>query len=536
MRLAVALWTLVAAAILGSWWWLGRAVPMPASPFAAAEKLHCVSYTPFRDGQTPLDASTRIDPAAIEDDFARLALVTDCVRTYSTDLGLDRVAEIAGRHDLTVIQGLWLGREPERNRREIETVVGLARQYPTVIRAIIVGNEVLLRGELSATAIAAIVRRVKQEVAVPVTYADVWEFWLRNRELADAVDFVTIHILPYWEDVPIPAERAAAHVARIRAVAAQAFAGKDILIGEVGWPSAGRMREGALPSPVEQARVLHDVIALAKRDGFDVNIIEAFDQPWKRQLEGTVGGYWGLFDADYRVAKFAWGRPVTNHPHWLVQAMAGMEFAAAIFLVAGFAGRAKPLDGTSKPARWFAIAVLALPAGMLIGLAAEDAAIQSFGFGDWVRSFAMLAIAIAAPIGGAAALVRRIPVPAFACVLARGHRPPAGRLAYGLGLLLVVLTVVALQVALGLVFDPRYRDFPFAALGAGLAPFLILAQTQERRAGPRGVAETVMAVLLGASAAYIVFNEGFANWQALCLAAVLAGLTMTLLRSRDAPG
>src|SRR5947209_16914186 len=265
MRLAVALWTLVAAAILGSWWWLGRAVPMPASPFAAAEKLHCVSYTPFRDGQTPLDASTRIDPAAIEDDFARLALVTDCVRTYSTDLGLDRVAEIAGRHDLTVIQGLWLGREPERNRREIETVVGLARQYPTVIRAIIVGNEVLLRGELSATAIAAIVRRVKQEVAVPVTYADVWEFWLRNRELADAVDFVTIHILPYWEDVPIPAERAAAHVARIRAVAAQAFAGKDILIGEVGWPSAGRMREGALPSPVEQARVLHDVIALAKR-------------------------------------------------------------------------------------------------------------------------------------------------------------------------------------------------------------------------------------------------------------------------------
>ena len=472
MRLAVALWTLVAAAILGSWWWLGRAVPMPASPFAAAEKLHCVSYTPFRDGETPLDPSTRIDPAAIEDDFARLALVTDCVRTYSTDLGLDRVAEIAGRHDLTVIQGLWLGREPERNRREIETVVGLARQYPTVIRAIIVGNEVLLRGELSATAIAAIVRRVKQEV----------------------------------------------------------------LIGEVGWPSAGRMREGALPSPVEQARVLHDVIALAKRDGFDVNIIEAFDQPWKRQLEGTVGGYWGLFDADYRVAKFAWGRPVTNHPHWLVQAMAGMEFAAAIFLVAGFAGRAKPLDGTSKPARWFAIAVLALPAGMLIGLAAEDAAIQSFGFGDWVRSFAMLAIAIAAPIGGAAALVRRIPVPAFACVLARGHRPPAGRLAYGLGLLLVVLTVVALQVALGLVFDPRYRDFPFAALGAGLAPFLILAQTQERRAGPRGVAETVMAVLLGASAAYIVFNEGFANWQALCLAAVLAGLTMTLLRSRDAPG
>src|SRR5438132_4613994 len=125
MRLAVALWTLVAAAIIGSWWWLGRPVAMPASPLAAAEKLHCVSYTPFRGGQTPLDPSTRIPPAQIEDDLARLALVTDCVRTYSTDLGLDRVAEIAGRQGLAVLQGLWLGREPARNQREIATVVAL---------------------------------------------------------------------------------------------------------------------------------------------------------------------------------------------------------------------------------------------------------------------------------------------------------------------------------------------------------------------------------------------------------------------------
>ena len=92
---------------------------------------------------------------------------------------------------------------------------------------------------------------------MPVTYADVWEFWLRHREVAAAVDFVTIHILPYWEDFPISARDAANHVDAIRRQMVAAFPGKDILVGEFGWPSAGRMREGALPSPVNQARVMH---------------------------------------------------------------------------------------------------------------------------------------------------------------------------------------------------------------------------------------------------------------------------------------
>ena len=118
------------------------------------------------------------------------------------------------------------------------------------------------------------------------------------------VDFITIHILPYWEDFPIPARDAAAHVDAIRQQVVNAFPGKEVLIGEVGWPSAGRMREGALPSPANQARVIQDVLALTKRDNFSVNVIEAFDQPWKRALEGTVGGHWGLLKATTRAPNF----------------------------------------------------------------------------------------------------------------------------------------------------------------------------------------------------------------------------------------
>ena len=182
----------------------------------------------------------------------------------------------------------------------------------------------LLRGEMTSSDLAATIRSVKSQVAVPVTYADVWEFWLRNREIYEAVDFVTIHILPYWEDFPIRARYAAAHVDAIRKQMAVAFPGKEILIGETGWPSQGRMRAGALPSRTNQARVVSEILDLAKRENFRVNLIEAYDQPWKRQLEGTVGGYWGLFDSVQRVLKYPPGEAISNFPFWKVQMGCGM--------------------------------------------------------------------------------------------------------------------------------------------------------------------------------------------------------------------
>ena len=182
-----------------------------------------------------------------------------------------------------------------------------------------VGNEVLLRGEMTTADLAANIRSVKSRVTVPVTYADVWEFWLRNREVYEAVDFVTIHILPYWEDIPVRAKFAAGHVDDIRKRMAVAFPDKEILIGETGWPSAGRMREGALPSRTNQARVVSEILDLAKREKFRVNLIEAYDQPWKRQLEGTVGGYWGLIDDAQRAVKYPPGEPISNYPFWKLQ-------------------------------------------------------------------------------------------------------------------------------------------------------------------------------------------------------------------------
>ncbi|MGE1161652.1 hypothetical protein ACQJ0H_23070, partial [Pantoea agglomerans] len=82
---------------------------------------------------------------------------------------------------------------------------------------------------------------------------DVWEFWLQHPQIAPAVDFLTIHLLPYWEDDPRSIDQALAHVAEVRQVFGARFAPKQIMIGETGWPSEGRQRETALPSRVNEA-------------------------------------------------------------------------------------------------------------------------------------------------------------------------------------------------------------------------------------------------------------------------------------------
>ncbi len=301
------------------------------------------------DSQDPLVPGTMVSAEQIDEDLALLSRYTDCIRTYSNANGLDQIPAIAQRHGLKMLMGLWLANNAAFNRQQIATAIDLAKKYPDVIRAVVVGNEVLLRGELSATDLGAIIREVKSQVSMPVTYADVWEFWLRYSDLQNDVDFVTIHILPYWEDFPLPASAAAAHVDDIRKKVVAAIPNKEIVIGEIGWPSAGRMREAARPSPSNQARVISQTLELAQRENFRVNVIEAFDQPWKRALEGSTGRYWGIFDRATQAPKFSFGGSVSDHPHWLAQAGAGILLAGSCFC--------RRLDGGPRQKRAAALVV-----------------------------------------------------------------------------------------------------------------------------------------------------------------------------------
>jgi len=527
---ALACYAATAIAIGFAWWWLGAPARLPPSPLAGGGKLACVSYAPFRAGQDPLVETTHADAAQIDEDLALLSKYTNCIRTYSTENGLDQIPAIAERHGLKVMQGLWLSNKAEKNRRQVDIVVALAKAFPNTIRAVIVGNEVLLRGDLSVGDLETTIRTVKAQVSMPVTYADVWEFWLRNRDLQGAVDFVTIHILPYWEDFPLPATVAAAHVDAIRKQVAAAIPNKEIFIGEVGWPSGGRMREAALPSPANQARVISETMTLAQRENFRVNVIEAFNQPWKRWLEGATGGYWGIFDRATGAPKFAFSGIVSDHPQWLLQALAGMLLAAVIFAGALVGAGAKP----AVPYLWPRIALVSFLPAVLFGWTLERIPIDSFSIGSWLRSIMFAATAAIAPAACAAALAAGRTQSVFASFLG-GRRGTRDALVFILGGSLIALTLLSIEAALVLVFDPRYRDLPFAPQSGAVVAFLALALSVPRPTGKRAAAETLAAAVLAVCAVYVAINETIANWQALWLCAGFLGLAFILSRARDAP-
>jgi exo-beta-1,3-glucanase (GH17 family) len=524
---------LVVITIASTWYGLGRPHSLPPSPLGPGGKLPCISYAPFHGEQAPFAPYLRISDRQIVQDLKRLSAVTSCVRTYSALGPQGRITTLAGKYRLKVMQGIWLGRNRAENKLEIEAALKLAHRHSGTVKALIVGNETLLRGELPASDIKAYVDEVGRRSDLPVTYADVWEFWLKNPQLASAVDFVAIHILPYWEDDPVSDAGAVAHVRGVRARLMAAFPGKEIWIGEIGWPSKGRMREGALPSPLNQARFLSEVVQAAKTENFEVNLVEAFDQPWKRLLEGTVGGYWGLHEDGSQEPKFRFGNRVSNHPDWWRNASLGIGLAVLVFLAFLLGAH-----GSRRPTAWphyLACAAIALASGLLFGLAAVDLPLEGEIAGDRLRALGMFVLALVVPLAASYALGHGTQLATVATALAPSFRRHTDGIAVGLAALLAACVVAAIHVALGLVFDPRYKDFPFALLTGPVLALCILAFAGN--ASPRpGVAEMVAAIVLTGSALFIIANEGTANWQALLFAALLVLLALTVLTTRATPG
>jgi len=518
---------LIAAAMFGAGYWylLGRPVPLPDSPTA---KIACVSYAPFRlKGETPFDPHAFVSPERIEADLKSLSQRFDCVRTYSMSQGLGAVPDIAGRYGMKVLMGIWLGRDPVANEREIELGIAAAKRDRASLRGVIVGNEVMLRGELSEKALAAYIQRVNNATDVPVTYADVWEFWQRHAALAKATDYLTIHILPYWEDEPVAPEKAVRHVADVYQQMKREFPGKQIMIGETGWPSQGRTRRDASASLVNEARYVREFLNYAATVDMPYNVIEAFDQPWKRDLEGTVGGYWGIFDVDAQ-PKFSMTGPVVEEPRW-TWAIAAGGVGALLFLVVGAVRR-----------RWHGMAgwVALLLAGFATGTAlAAHARLLLFACRntlEWTTGIAIGVLALGTALALGRAVAARLAAPVNLAAVAP---PPVERRRLGITYSDVFtpqrffwMFVLALYAIL-MVFNGRYRDFPIGLFALPCIGFFLLAllRTREDVLMPL-VEERLLAILIAALGVAVVVQEVGANavswgWMLLSFALALPVLS-----------
>jgi len=287
-----------------------------------------LSYNPSHL-YTEHGTSVRANLDIIRGDMKQLANVTDRIRTYSVSDGRDRVPYIAREFGIKVTLGLWLGDNLDKNAQEIATGLRVIADNRDVIDRVIVGNEVLLRNELTPKQLMSYIKEVRTAIgdsSIEVGTADVWSTWLQHPELALVSDFVGAHLLPYWEG--IAANRSMGYIHDRVARLEKEFPGKKIVIAEAGWPSEGRMHKGSLPSEAMESYFIRHFLATAAANNYDYYLIEAYDQPWKADQEGAVGSFWGLFDAE-RGHKLTMIGPLSSFPEWKHYA----ELAAAITFV-----------------------------------------------------------------------------------------------------------------------------------------------------------------------------------------------------------
>jgi exo-beta-1,3-glucanase (GH17 family)/cellulose synthase/poly-beta-1,6-N-acetylglucosamine synthase-like glycosyltransferase len=285
------------------------------------------SFSPMRAEHNPIEG--RVATAKqIEQDIALLAGKTHSIRTYTVDGPLASVATIANKYKMNVALGAWIDRNLDKNLAEVENVIKIADKNRSNVVRVIVGNEVILRDDVPIGQLGQYLNHVRAELEIPVSTAEPWHVWLKHPELASYVDFIAVHMLPYWEGVDN--EVAVDYIIDKMQQLKLRFPDKPLVIAEVGWPSHGRTKQSAIASEAAQAKFLRRFIDKAEKEEYVYYLMEAFDQPWKRDLEGDVGAYWGVYDVD-RKAKFEFIKPIVGLPEWQNLAMISILLAAIIF-------------------------------------------------------------------------------------------------------------------------------------------------------------------------------------------------------------
>ncbi|MBI2344229.1 MAG: glycosyltransferase [Deltaproteobacteria bacterium] len=312
----------VAILSVGFWAYLNRPEEEPPWP----KMIQGFSFSPMRMDESPL-TDTFPTPEEIETDLALLAKKVHAIRTYSMEDVLAQIPSLAEKHDLNVTLGAWIDTRRENNEREVAELIRVAQQHRNVVR-VIIGNEAILRGDVTVDELAVHLDRVRAELDRPVSTAEPWHVWIKYPQLAEHVDFVAVHMLPYWEGIHLDqaVEYIVQHMNSLRVL----FPKKPIVMTEVGWPSNGRTRRSAVASPSNQAIFLRRFLDRAEQEEYIYYIMEAFDQPWKRDTEGAVGAYWGVYDVE-RHLKFPLQTPIVAIPQW--HWLAGISVVIAIIML-----------------------------------------------------------------------------------------------------------------------------------------------------------------------------------------------------------
>jgi len=266
----------------------------PTTPTNPVYQVYGLNFSPYKDGQDPNYGSVASD-AQIRERLKIIAPYSQWIRTFGSSNGLEQAGRIAREFNLKTAIGAWLGREGVANERELANLIAAAKSG--YVDLAIVGSEVLLRGDLTLNQLLDYINRFRQAVPnVPVTTGEVYGNWLANQQLIDACDIVFVNYYPYWEGKNV--QQAVANVHALHLQVKAKAGGKEVIVSETGWPSAGDTIGQAVPSPDNACFYFKNFVSWARQENVKYFYFEAFDEAWKAAYEGPQGAHWGIWDKD----------------------------------------------------------------------------------------------------------------------------------------------------------------------------------------------------------------------------------------------
>jgi exo-beta-1,3-glucanase (GH17 family) len=255
-------------------------------------KIHGISFSPYVEGQGP---GTELGEAQIVERLQVIAPYVRWVRSFSCTEGHELIPHLARERGLKTMVGVWLDDDLEHNEQELANAIEVAGSGDADILA--VGNEVLLRGELSEDQLLEYLGRVKQAIpGTPVGYVDAYFQFVDHPRVTEACDVLLANCYPFWEGCA--AEHALLYMKDMYRRVVDVAHGKKVIVSETGWPNVGTATDGAVPSLESAIKYFVDTYRWAEEDGIEIFYFSSFDEAWKVDREGDVGAYWGLWDKD----------------------------------------------------------------------------------------------------------------------------------------------------------------------------------------------------------------------------------------------
>jgi len=262
----------------------------PSSAPASGSSGLGITYSPYNADGTCKSASQ------VSSDFAQLDGY-GLVRIYGTDCNqLNTVGSTAISKGMKLFAGVY---DITQTATEIAEIIAFANGNWANFHTISIGNELVNSGQASVSEVVAALG-VARGLLTAAGYTgklvtvDTWTALIANPALCAASDYCAANAHAFFDSTATAATAGQKVTSYAQQVSA-ACGGKQTIVTESGWPSAGDDNGSAVPSPANQVTAIAGLKAAFNSE--NLILFNAYNDLWKQNNAWTYGAenYWGIY-------------------------------------------------------------------------------------------------------------------------------------------------------------------------------------------------------------------------------------------------